>query len=183
MKILRVFVGLLTLAASSSLFAIDPLEFKLKGFGVGGAKADLAEQLQKARKLKELSVEAAGIEVFEVADASSPPSKITITFLDEKAVRIVGEYSAAEVERLGGQESLLDRVTEKLGRPSGPVVRHRLVGDTMILLAASWRKPLQSRIFILGCERIGEKVNTTLTMADLSNELEKRRKKSTNAGF
>ena len=182
MKIFCIFVGLLVVAPGF-LSAGDPLEFKLKGFGVGAAKSDLSEQLKKAKKSGELSVDSAGIEVYDVEDGSSPPAKITITFLDGKAVRIVGEYAAAEVERIGGLDSLLERVTEKLGRPSGPVVRHRLVGDTMVLLAASWRKPLQSRIFILGCERIGEKVSTTLVLADLSNELENRRKKSTSAGF
>ncbi len=182
MKILPVFFGLLVLIPSS-LFAIDPLDFKLKGFGVGAAKSELTELLKKANKSKDLSVDSAGIEVFEIEDGSSAPGKVTITLLDGKVVRIVGEYTAPEVERIGGLDSIMERLREKLGPTSGPVVRYRLVGDTMVLLAASWRKPVISRIFILSSERIGEKVNTTLILAELSIDLENRRKKSTSAGF
>ena len=98
-------------------------------------------------------------------------------------MQIVGEYTSSEVERIGGLDSILERLREKLGPPSGEVVRHRPVGDTLILIAASWRKPLISRLFILGSERTGDKVNTTLILADLSKDLAERRKKSTSAGF
>ena len=182
MKIPPVFVVLLALLPTS-LFAIDPLAFKLKGIGVGASMSEVSELLKTSRKSKDLSVDSAGIEVFEIVDAASAPAKVTITFLDGKAVQVVGEYTSAEVERIGGLESILERLREKLGPPSGEVVRHRPVGDTLVLIAASWRKPLIARIFILGSERTAEKVSTTLILADLSKDLAERRKKSTSAGF
>ena len=143
----------------------------------------LARDLKKGRKSQDLSVDSAGIEVFDLEDESSAPARIRVTLLDGKVVQIVGEYNNAEVERIGGLDSILERLKERLGPPSGPVIRGRPVGETMILVAASWRKPQLSRIFVFGSERTAEKVNTTLMVADLSNELAERRKKSTSAGF
>src|SRR5690349_2378585 len=116
---------LVVFAMSAAVGFAGPLEFKIRGFGLGATKDSVTELLAKATLSKELSSPAIGIEVFILADQPSPPSHIQVTFLDGKIVRVEAEYAQSEIDDLGGHGAIITKMGERLNTQPDEVIRAR----------------------------------------------------------
>jgi hypothetical protein len=176
---------LLLFAVSASLGFGGPLEFKIRGFGLGATKESVAEILSKAALAKELSSPDIGIEVFVLVDQPAPPSRIQVTFLDGKIARIEAEYTQAEIEDLGGHFAIINKMEERLNTPPDEVIRARPIpGVGIINAAATWHLVKIQRRYSYSSEQDANgKVTNLLVIADLAATPNARRREKSDPGF
>jgi hypothetical protein len=186
MKLKRGFVaGMLFFALSAMVGFAGPLDFKVRGFGLGATKDSVTEILSKAVLSKELSSPELGIEVFVLADQPAPPSRIQVTFLDGKIVRVEAEYTQAEIDDLGGHGAIINKMEERLNTPPDEVIRVRSVpGGGVINAAATWHLVKIQRRYSYSSEQDANgKVTNLLVVADLAATPNARRREKSDPGF
>jgi hypothetical protein len=176
---------MLVFAVCAAVGFAGPLEFKIKGLGLGATKDSVTEILSKATLSKDLSSPEIGIEVFVLADQPTPPSHIQVTFLDGKIVRIEAAYTQKEIEELGGHGAIISKMAERLNTPPDEVLRTTPVpGVGIINAAATWHlEKIQRRYTYSSEQDANGKVTNLLVVADLAANPNVRRRKTTDPGF
>lgn len=162
-----------------------PLEFKVRGFGLGATKESVAELLAKAMLAKDKSSPEIGIEVFVLAEQPQPPSRIQITFLDGKIARVEAEYTQAEIDDLGGHFAIINKMGERLNTPPDEIIRARAVpGVGVINAAATWHlEKIQRRYTYSSEQDASGKTTNLLVVADLAATPNARRREKSDPGF
>jgi len=176
---------MLVFTMSAAVGFAGPLEFKIRGFGLGATKDSVTELLSKATLSKDLSSPGIGIEVFLLTDQPAPPSRIQVTFLDGKIVRVEAEYTQNEIEDLGGHGAIINKMAERLNTPPDEVIRARPVpGVGIINAAATWHLAKIQRRYSYSSEQDASgKVTNLLVVADLAANPNVRRREKNDPGF
>jgi hypothetical protein len=176
---------ILLFALTAAIGWAGPLEFKLRGFSLGATKDSVTELLAKATVVKEQTSPDIGIEVFVLADQPTHPSRVQVTFLDGKIVRLEGEYTQAEIDELGGHFAIINTMAERLNTPPDEVVRATPVpGAGIINAAATWNLTKIQRRYSYSSEQdTTGKVTNLLLVVDLAANPNIRRRQNTDPGF
>lgn len=181
----RVAVLLSVAFAMASASAEEPGKFQIKKLRLGMTFAE-ATGIQKGLKIDAARSDAAvELEVAILRDDSSPPTDLELTFSQGRLARILGHYSKAEMQKIGGSEILLAKMSERLGAPTRERRNTEPINNGYVILTGSWSMPAINRYFSFATESNQGVVSTYVLAVDTAatEGLKDRQKKAASTGF
>jgi hypothetical protein len=169
---------------AAGISAQEPTKFQIKGVRVGMKREEVASKLTNMVTDPKLSEKAIGVEVTKATD-DSPPSELVLTFLDGTLIRIVGNYTDTEIERIGGSEVILAKMRDRLGLCTTEMHHTPPIGNGFVVHAGSWIFKDPALYFSFATESNSGVISSNILAVDSNGwaVVGTRKKKSANAGF